>query len=86
VAMPFPAFLPAPLPGGWKHLSEFHQGPIFHQQLPWKENVVLRYIHLLPKCGFLGLLSKLFTSDTTLVKRKRKPESLKAFPLSSVGV
>ena len=86
MAVLFPDFPPAQLPGGWKLHSALYQRPIGHRQLRLKGDVALKNIYLPHKCGFIGLLSKLFTSETTLVKRKRKIGRLKALPLSSVGV
>ena len=86
VTIQFPVFPPAQLPGGWKLHSALYQKPITHRQLRLEGNVTLRNIYLPHKYGFIGLLSKLFTSETTLVKRKGKTGRLAALPLSSIGV
>lgn len=86
MAMQVPVFPPAQLPGGWKFHSALYQKPITRRQLRLEGNVTLGNIYLPHKYGFIGLLSKLFTSETTLVKRKGKTGRLEALPLSSIGV
>lgn len=77
------SFQPAQLPGGWRLRQALYRRPSAREQLPLKGNISQRNIYLPHKCEFMGLLSKLFTSEATLVKRKTG--KLKALPLSSAG-